>query len=254
MYLFIFALIVLLFKVISKIASAKGARMDMSRRAAEEGKEYLVVTAHPDDESMFMVPTIKNLVELGVTVKVLCFSNGNFDGLGKVREKEMGRACKELGVKYWEVIDDPRFEDGMQADWDPEEIASEILKKLKTEEFKSADVILTFDEQGISSHPNHIALFRAVQKIIRSKNFTEKDQAAYALKTTGLVRKYLGPLDHFFTSPQPQTDLSRLLFSMDKPSLVHSALKCHETQYVWFRKLFVTFSRYASLNEWVLIK
>lgn len=33
-----------------------------------------------------------------------------------------------------------------------------------------------------------------------------------------------------------------------------NALSLHQTQWVWFRKLFVTFSRYAYLNGLIKIK
>lgn len=59
---------------------------------------YVFVFAHPDDESMFFLPTIRSLVDAGETVWFLCLTTGNFDGLGKVREKEMERAGALLGA------------------------------------------------------------------------------------------------------------------------------------------------------------
>jgi len=52
-------------------------------------KRILFVISHPDDESMFFVPTILNLKAEGYTLELLCLSNGNYDGLGKIREIEM---------------------------------------------------------------------------------------------------------------------------------------------------------------------
>ena len=56
----------------------------------------LYVIAHPDDEAMFFVPSI---IALGKhnNLHMLCLSNGNADGLGRVREKELEASCKYLG-------------------------------------------------------------------------------------------------------------------------------------------------------------
>jgi N-acetylglucosaminylphosphatidylinositol deacetylase len=53
-----------------------------------EKRNILYVIAHPDDEAMFFVPSIIQLREKN-DLYILCLSNGNFDGLGKTREKEM---------------------------------------------------------------------------------------------------------------------------------------------------------------------
>ena len=44
-------------------------------------KNILFVTAHPDDEAMFFVPTIMNLKKF-YNIHLLCLSTGNFDGIG----------------------------------------------------------------------------------------------------------------------------------------------------------------------------
>ncbi len=54
----------------------------------------LLVIAHPDDESMFFVPTIL----LQSNISILCLSNGDYDGLGIVRESELQRASEHFGI------------------------------------------------------------------------------------------------------------------------------------------------------------
>ena len=73
-----------------------------------EDKETLLVIAHPDDESMFFVPTIlqeKNL-------HVLCLSSGDFHGLGKVREQELRDVGKYLNIRTVTILDHPHLRDG----------------------------------------------------------------------------------------------------------------------------------------------
>ncbi len=41
-------------------------------------KRALLVIAHPDDESLFFVPSVRSLVQDGWEVGMLCLSNGEF--------------------------------------------------------------------------------------------------------------------------------------------------------------------------------
>ena len=82
--------------------------------------KVLLVTAHPDDESLFFAPTLISLLshkrngdrEKGapyVEVYSLCLSTGNADGLGKTRQQEMLQALDVLGIeegKRW-IVDNP---------------------------------------------------------------------------------------------------------------------------------------------------
>lgn len=66
----------------------------------------LLVTAHPDDECMFFSPTIQALSKVA-TIRILCLSTGNDQGLGRVREKELQGSCAQLGIKDVVLVDDP---------------------------------------------------------------------------------------------------------------------------------------------------
>ena len=65
----------------------------------ESAKSALILTAHPDDESMFFAPTIRALVKGGWEVRGLCLSNGNDEGRGLEREGELRDAYEVLGVE-----------------------------------------------------------------------------------------------------------------------------------------------------------
>ena len=43
---------------------------------------------------------------------ILVLSNGGYDGLGKIREKEMEKAAKYMGFKGCDVVDDKEIPDG----------------------------------------------------------------------------------------------------------------------------------------------
>ena len=57
---------------------------------------------------MFFVPSIMNLKNSN-NLYLLCLSNGNFDGLGKIREKELHASAKYLGFIDSYVVDHPNL-------------------------------------------------------------------------------------------------------------------------------------------------
>ena len=61
------------------------------------GPRVLLVTAHPDDESMFFVPAVRSAVQGGgAQLALLCLSRGNAQGMGQVREREVRRVAGQL--------------------------------------------------------------------------------------------------------------------------------------------------------------
>ena len=68
--------------------------------------------AHPDDEAMFFVPSIENLRGSN-NLYLLCLSSGDFNGLGRIREKELEASGKNLGFKEVICINDDDLKDGM---------------------------------------------------------------------------------------------------------------------------------------------
>ena len=68
---------------------------------------------------------------------------------------------------------------------------------------------------------------------------------AFALVTTGILRKYLGLLD------APLSVLSERCYASIDPALNYRAMQAHFSQFVWYRRLFVLFSRYTFLNTLV---
>ena len=67
----------------------------------------LVVVAHPDDETLFFAPTVLGLAVDKRRVGVLVLSNGDHEGVGGLREREMQLACSTLGLRPCIVLNDP---------------------------------------------------------------------------------------------------------------------------------------------------
>lgn len=95
--------------------SADGAPLPL------QGRRIGLVIAHPDDESMFFVPTLSHLREEGShAVHILCLSTGNADGLGTTRTAELRAAASLLGVPpaRLRIVDDQtNLADGMRSRW-----------------------------------------------------------------------------------------------------------------------------------------
>ena len=202
----------------------------------------LLVTAHPDDEAMFFVPTLLALQARGVAVHVLCLSTGDYDGLGAARSEELVRSCASLGVPAERValVDDARLRDGPDERWEPALVASLVRRELRR---RALAAVVTFDAYGVSGHPNHAAVHRGVRALAAAGGAP----SAYELVSTGFVRKHSGLVDVVVSAAAARL-LGRCCFLSAEPWRCHAAMRCHATQYVWFRRLYVLTSRYVFCN------
>lgn len=110
--------------------------------------------------------------------------------------------------------------------------------------------LLTFDELGVSGHSDHAAVNRGVALFVQTRTNSSSGSVldAFALTTTGILRKYSGLLDlpwSMATSFPPPLGAFFVNFSA---TTAWKAMAAHRSQFVWYRRLFVIFSRYAYVN------
>lgn len=117
----------------------------------------LAVCAHPDDESFGLGAGLSSLREEGSSLSVLCFTHGEASSLGSTagslherREKELVLAAEELGVARVHLLEHP---DGYLGDEPMEQLRAEVRLAL---EAAGADLLLVFDEGGITGHSDHV--------------------------------------------------------------------------------------------------
>ena len=232
---------------------------------------FVLVTAHPDDESMFFVPTIRALQRHPrQTVWLICLTTGDYDGLGKIRSKELQQTAlnvleidKVLLCDHAEVRDDPR-----QA-WDISTasrlISSTLQKALEKETTKYNHLtIISFDECGVSGHVNHRDTYLACRYLCLHGD-AKVFQPLPTLDLWCLVSDQLPivkflPLRAWFlllltccgivdvgfsTNSKANVCIHRL----QHPSLNWNAMASHASQFVWYRRLFVIFSSYTYVNK-----
>ncbi len=102
---------------------------------------------------------------------LLCLSNGGFDGLGRIREKELQLSGKNLGFKETICINDDDLQDGMANEWPEAVVADKVHRFLRSHQNKTFETIVTFDERGVSAHPNHISVHKGVLRVLMLKQF-----------------------------------------------------------------------------------
>ncbi len=138
-------------------------------------RSILHIYAHPDDESFGNPATITLYANQGVRMGLLTFTRGEAgltngvckpDELGDVREAELKDACHVLGIKDMTLWNYP--DGGLKFIEEPE-----ILPRI--EEFIrnfTPDVVVTYGEDGVTGHPDHIALggwvTKAFHRLVRT--------------------------------------------------------------------------------------
>jgi N-acetylglucosaminylphosphatidylinositol deacetylase len=220
----------------------------------KDAKRILIITSHPDDETMFFGPTILSLCRGKSNFKsanlfLLCMSTGDHKKMGSKRKHELYNACKILGIpeenitilSYTRLRDDPGIR------WREEVVSEGVLQTAYANEI---DTILTFDRYGISGHKNHSSIYSAMAYLVM-ENRLANGTKVFTLRSVNVLRKYSSLLD---------VPMSFLLASVVYTAsikdwcILHKAMAAHKSQNVWFRKLYMLFSRYILINTFDQIK
>ena len=189
---------------------SREGEMKKSSSSSSETVLYVLVTAHPDDESMFFLPTIRALQQQRqrqsrVIFWLLCLTAGNYDGLGSVRTQELRRACESLQIDKLifpdcdENNDENQLDENLRKSSQKSSRRSEIkdhpheawpiaeashlirraLSKALGEDMRLKEVgqpscvlmkLITFDEGGVSGHVNHRDCYYAVRNFYYEEN------------------------------------------------------------------------------------
>ncbi|KAL7625989.1 N-acetylglucosaminyl-phosphatidylinositol de-N-acetylase [Parahypoxylon ruwenzoriense] len=264
------------------------ASVSQTRFPTLRNKRICLLIAHPDDEAMFFSPTVLALTrpETGNHVKILCLSSGNADGLGETRKEELVKSGMLLGLRNENdvlVHDSPEFPDSITTTWDSSKISvllcSAFAPHLARQKTSNAtaptaaiDVLITFDEGGVSSHPNHISLYHGARgflsALVHGKPGWASPVDLYTLSSVGILRKYTTFLDVFPTmlalafggsearkksdkgNPGALINISALGGTRESYGTARRAMtQGHKSQMVWFRWGWITMSRYMFIND-----
>ncbi|KAI4891790.1 hypothetical protein NFI96_001539 [Prochilodus magdalenae] len=166
---------------------------------------------------------------------------------GDCEDLPMRNGQKKLII---ELPDDPK------AEWSTALISSLIHKHIRTH---SINLVLTFDEGGVSGHANHIAIYKAMRcesELSRLVDLQNRHLASVGripegcqvltLQTIGILRKYVSILELPVSWLLPSS--FRCVIGGEEYSRAKEAMRRHRSQLLWFRRLYILFSRYMFIN------
>ncbi|PWY73056.1 glycan biosynthesis protein [Aspergillus heteromorphus CBS 117.55] len=234
----------------------------------QRARNILLVTAHPDDETLFFSPTILyGRDNPDVTRALLVLSTGDYHGQGDIRRGEIEHSCEKLGIPAARcvVLEHGALQDNPKKWWRDDVIQDIVAHYV---EMWKVDLIFTFDNGGVSGHINHRAVSAGV---LRYTETYANPPPVYALMSTFLLRKYsslvdliltsipfswrilkalfTSPPEHVATGPDFYGDKALLVSSWETYWVARGAFGQHVTQFSWDRVLYLVVSRYMWFND-----
>lgn len=194
----------------------------------------LAVFAHPDDEVFRCGGTLALLAQRGVKVHLLTATRGQGGSCGDppictpeelpaVREGELRCACAALGIAPPRLLD---YGDGALADVDEQEGAAQVLLVIKR---LRPQVLLTWPPDGLSGHPDHMAVSRWTRLAFERAGTLGRDvsDALYHLAVPRSVAEALG-MTQLRALPDDEISLAVDVTSVWEQKM--AAIRCHRTQ------------------------
>ncbi len=129
-----------------------------------EELKLLFVLAHPDDETLGNGGTIARYADEGIEVHLVTATGGEEgwfgapeenpgpEELARIREKELRGAAEVLGVSGVSLLG---YHDGVLANASTPEVVGKIVSHIRR---IRPQVVVTFDQNGLYGHPDHIAI------------------------------------------------------------------------------------------------
>ena len=211
-------------------------------------RTILAVFAHPDDESLACGGTLALLSDAGARVVLICASRGENgsisdpalvpDGdLASVRTRELQEAAAILGIAKLMVLDHP---DGDLRWAHVPQLHAEIVAAI--EEYRP-DAVITFAEDGLYWHPDHVGVHERTYTAVRSLG-SKAPPLYYVTMSAGAIQDVVeaaqakggAPPDSGFWGIAPDAfgaGAKPPTFSVNVRDWVArkmAALRCHRTQ------------------------
>jgi len=204
--------------------------------------KILLSFAHPDDETFTLAGSIIKWVKSGAKVSLITATYGQMGlsadiavesptHLGQIRKGEMEGAAKITGISkihYFGLMD------GELKNESDDELTDKILSIMKDEQ---PDVVITFEKNGGSNHPDHIKM-SAVTTQAFSKYLSDSKKHV-RLYHTVIPQSYFaefakaGVANSGFGEPKgvPDEHITTILDVTDVFDLKIKAIECHKTQW-----------------------
>ena len=239
-------------------------RLDASRsRSAATPLRLLCILAHPDDESLGLGGILARYGAEGAETYVITATRGergwfgaeeDYPGpaaLATIREQELRAAAAVLGIHELTLLD---YVDGEVEDADESELARQLAAHIQR---IRPDVVVTFDQNGIYGHPDHIAVTRAAAAAIVAAaadpirgNTAARPHAVpkfyYFAWTREAMEAYEAAFGHLsmlvhgverHADPWPAWAISARIDTSAHWERVWAAIRCHRSQLPGYQRL-----------------
>ncbi|NXJ37236.1 PIGL acetylase, partial [Ciconia maguari] len=176
--------------------------------------------------------------------------SGNYYNQGEIRKKELEQSCFLLGIPASDVtvVDHRDLPDNPAVEWDTQLLAAFVLKHI---EANNINLVVTFDAGGVSGHANHISLYTALRYKMGTSQifilFLCLGCRVLVLESVNLFRKYISVLDVPISCLLPRDAL--FILTEEETEQARRAMRCHRSQLLWFRHIYMLFSRYMVINS-----
>ena len=203
--------------------------------------KILCVVAHPDDETFFAGGTIAKLVNNGHVVKLITAARGEAGELGsppfctqvelgQVREQELRNAAKILGISQIFFLD---YIDATLDKIPVTELSGKIERIILEEQ---PDVVITFNKEGGSRHPDHMQINKATTHAFEV--YKEKTKKHVRLYYSDIPKSLLAKLEQLGTlytsfgkiEGTHENDITTTVDITSTADIKLQAFKCHKTQ------------------------
>lgn len=203
--------------------------------------KVLLIFAHPDDETFAVSGTTKLLSEKNAEVTLVLATKGEEGSLGnpplttrqelaQTREKEVRNAAKLTGISRVSFLD---YRDGSLSSVPLEEIEKKITHFLHEE---TPNVVITFEKDGITLHPDHIVISKTVTKCFKKYMLSTKNSVK--LYHICLPKSYLdvyhkNGFEYNHYGKMTGVPDEKITISVDVTSIYENkvkAMRCHKTQ------------------------
>ncbi len=189
----------------------------------------LAIFAHPDDETFRPGGTLALLARQGVRVEVLTFTRGEAGSCGEpplctpdelpaLRASELRDACAVLGLQPPRLMD---YADGRLPEADAKTMIAHILSIVRDIQ---PQVMLSFGPDGLSGHPDHIAVGQWAAEAFR------RTGDAAALYTLAVPRSLAEALNMRQVRAVPDETITLTVDVSSVWELKLDAMHCHATQ------------------------
>jgi N-acetylglucosamine malate deacetylase 2 len=203
-----------------------------------KGFSLLAIFAHPDDESNAAGGTLARYAREGADVTLVSATRGEMgiaglapEAAGAVRERELRAAAAALGAHEVRLLG---YRDGELANANEQEAVARIIALLR--ELKP-QVVLTFGPDGISGHPDHVAVSRwvtaafdasaAAQKLYYVAPSSATQQACGVPPARAAMGGPVAAID-VGQDLQAKSQAMRCHVSQSPPEVDAQNLECHE--------------------------